>query len=78
MGGYTTLALAGAEINVERLRQQCPDKKINLNLSLLMQCRARKLVPQQKLADSRIKAAIAISYLTDFGIKDQGEGYINF
>lgn len=61
LGGYTTLALAGAEINANRLRQQCPNKKINLNISLLLQCRAQKLVSQQQLADSRIKAAIAIS-----------------
>lgn len=61
LGGYTTLALAGAEINVKRLRQHCPNKKISLNISLLMQCRAKNLVPQRQLKDSRIKGAIAIS-----------------
>ena len=61
LGGYTTLALAGAEINVDRLQEQCPNKKINLNMSLLMQCRAKDLNPQQQLADPRIDAAIAIS-----------------
>ena len=61
LGGYTTLALAGAEINVDRLQKQCPNKKINLNMSLLMQCRAKDLNPQQQLADPRIDAAIAIS-----------------
>ena len=61
LGGYTTLALAGAKINTERLNQQCPEKKINLNMSLLMQCRAKDLVTQKQLADPRIKAAIAIS-----------------
>lgn len=61
LGGYTTLALAGAELNVDRLRQHCPNKKINLNISLLMQCRAKDLTPQDQLADPRIKAAIAIS-----------------
>ena len=61
LGGYTTLALAGAEINVERLQQQCPNKKINLNMSLLMQCRAKELIPERQLADPRIDAAIAIS-----------------
>ena len=61
LGGYTTLALAGAEIDVKRLQKQCPNKKINLNMSLLMQCRAKDLIPQQELADSRIDAAIAIS-----------------
>ena len=61
LGGYTTLALAGAEINVNRLQEQCPNKKINLNISLLMQCRAKELIPQQQLADPRIDAVIAIS-----------------
>lgn len=61
LGGYTTLALSGAEINAERLRQQCPRKKINLNMSLLMQCRAKDLTFQHQLADSRIDVAIAIS-----------------
>ena len=61
LGGYTTLALAGAEINVDRLQKQCPNKKINLNVSLLMQCRAKDLKIEGKLADPRIKGAIAIS-----------------
>lgn len=61
LGGYTALTLAGAEININRLRQYCPDKKINLNVSLLMQCLAKDLTPKQKLADPRIQAAIAIS-----------------
>ena len=61
LGGYTTLALAGAEINLDRLRQQCPNKKINLNISLLMQCRAKNLEVESQLGDSRIKGAIAIS-----------------
>ena len=61
LGGYTTLALAGAEINANRLQKQCPNKKINLNMSLLMQCRAKDLTSQQQLSDPRIDAAIAIS-----------------
>ena len=61
LGGYTTLALAGAKINLDRLQQQCPNKKINLNMSLLMQCRAKNLKIERQLADSRIKGAIAIS-----------------
>ena len=72
LGGYTTLALAGAEINVERLRQQCPHKKIHLNISLLMQCRAKDLVPQKNLKDSRIKAAIAISPIASNILGEEG------
>ena len=61
LGGYTALAVAGADINVDRLRKQCPNKKINLNISLLMQCQAKDLTLGQQLADPRIDAAIAIS-----------------
>ena len=61
LGGYTTLALAGAQINSTRLRSSCPEKKINLNISLLMQCRAQYLTSQKQLADRRIKGVVAIS-----------------
>ena len=78
LGGYTTLALAGAEINIDRLQQQCPNKKINLNISLLMQCRAKNLTPQRQLADSRIKGAIAISPIVSgiFGKESLSNIYI--
>ena len=72
LGGYTTLALAGAEINVDRLQKQCPNKKINLNMSLLMQCRAKNLNPQQQLADPRIDAAIAISPISSGILGQEG------
>jgi hypothetical protein len=38
-GGYTALALAGAEINFEQLQKDCPVLNETLNLSLLLQCR---------------------------------------
>lgn len=61
-GGYTSLTLAGAPLNFERLEQECPPKQANLNLSLLLQCQARFLPPDSyNLADNRVKAAIAIS-----------------
>lgn len=61
-GGYTTLALAGAEINFEQLQQECASLNNSLNLSLLLQCSALQLPPSQyQLADSRIKGAIAIN-----------------
>ncbi|MEO1559025.1 MAG: alpha/beta hydrolase, partial [Cyanobacteria bacterium J06632_19] len=61
-GGYTALALAGAEINFPRLQENCPVDKNTLNVSLLLQCQAlslRKL--DYKLSDSRVKAAVAIN-----------------
>ena len=76
LGGYTALTLAGAEINVERLRQQCPDKKIHLNISLLMQCRAKSLAPRKNLSDRRIKGAIAISPIASNILGEEGIGQI--
>lgn len=61
-GGYTALALAGAEINFEQLPQECASLNNSLNLSLLLQCSALRLPQiQYQLADSRIKAALAIN-----------------
>ncbi len=57
-GGYTALAVAGATIDFEHLEQEC---NRNLNLSLLLQCRALSLKPKaDNLKDERVKA-IAIT-----------------
>ncbi|MBD2090147.1 alpha/beta hydrolase [Microcoleus sp. FACHB-1515] len=60
-GGYTALALAGAEINRDQLRQDCPPGD-SFNLSLLLQCQANDL-PQRtpRLRDDRIKAVMALN-----------------
>lgn len=61
-GGYTALALAGAEINFEKIQQDCQHSNDSLNLSLLLQCRGVDLPPADyQLQDRRIKAAIAIN-----------------
>ena len=60
MGGYTGLALAGAQINVQQLNIDCTMN--TLNLSLLLQCRALNLFqPIPNFRDERIKAVLAIS-----------------
>lgn len=61
LGGYTALALAGAEINQNQLAQDC-QKTDTLNLSLLLQCRALQL-PQSipTFRDDRVQAVIAIN-----------------
>lgn len=58
IGGTTALALAGAEIDRQRLERQC-DRPLNLlNISILYQCRASELPrSRQSLKDERIKAA---------------------
>ncbi|MBL1177742.1 alpha/beta hydrolase [Pantanalinema sp. GBBB05] len=64
-GATTALAVAGATVNVARLNQECvPDKHI-LNFSVLLQCRASYLPPQEyRFADPRIKAVLAAYPLT--------------
>jgi predicted dienelactone hydrolase len=71
LGGYTVLALAGGEINFERVKRDCNPNR-SLNLSVLLQCTANELQPQPyALKDPRIKAVFAISPLasTIFGKK---------
>ena len=61
LGGYTALALAGAEINQKQLAQDCQNAD-TLNLSLLLQCRALQLPPTEPtFRDDRVKAVIAIN-----------------
>lgn len=61
-GGYTVLALAGAEINFEQIQQDCQTINDSLNLSLLLQCRVEVLPRQDfELQDERIQAAFAIN-----------------
>ncbi|MBD2345768.1 alpha/beta hydrolase [Anabaena subtropica] len=64
-GGYTVLSLAGAKINFDQLNEDCDPDNSSLNVSLLLQCEANQLIPQDyQLQDSRIKAVIAINPIT--------------
>ncbi|MBE9137306.1 alpha/beta hydrolase [Nodosilinea sp. LEGE 07088] len=65
LGGYTTLALAGATVDPASLEQNCPPQiSSQLNLSMLLQCSVLTLPqPLPTLQDSRVKAAIAINPL---------------
>lgn len=62
MGAYTSLALAGATIDLDTLGESCPPQFSQLNLSLLLQCLVLSLPqPLPILQDERVKAAIAIN-----------------
>ncbi len=64
-GAYTALALAGAEIDFENLREICQPFEDPFNLSLLLQCEALRLPSfNYNLRDERIQSAIAINPLT--------------
>ncbi|EAZ92982.1 alpha/beta hydrolase [Crocosphaera chwakensis] len=62
LGGSTAYSLAGANINHQRLAQDCEQKNPLLNSSLFLQCRGSYL-PQQNynLGDERVKA-IALAH----------------
>ncbi|MDJ0704916.1 MAG: hypothetical protein QNJ46_16665 [Leptolyngbyaceae cyanobacterium MO_188.B28] len=64
LGAYTTLALAGATVDLETLAEHCPPRSSQLNLSLLLQCLVLTLPqPLTSLQDNRVQAAIAINPL---------------
>ncbi len=63
-GGYTALAAAGATLNFERIRVTCSQPtQIRLDLSYSFQCLNEEIPPfdTRILADSRVRAAIAIN-----------------
>jgi predicted dienelactone hydrolase len=66
LGGYTALALAGADLDLKFLRQQCQPDLTNLritNLSMLLQCEALHTSQPDSLLlkDDRVKAVIAVN-----------------
>lgn len=77
-GGYTALALAGAQINFPQLQKDCPVDQNTLNVSLLLQCQALGLPAfDYKLSDPRIKAAVAINPVDSSVYGQEGLSKIN-
>ena len=78
-GGYTALALAGADIDFNVIRESCPPNSLSLNASLLLQCQAGQLAEPTattlSLQDGRVRAAIAINPMTSvlFGEESMGQ-----
>jgi predicted dienelactone hydrolase len=66
LGGYTTLAIAGAPINVPLLQRSCvPERPFVFNMSIYLQCRAAPLPPTSlSLQDQRVDAVIALNPIT--------------
>ncbi|NJL82621.1 MAG: alpha/beta hydrolase [Chloroflexaceae bacterium] len=59
-GGYAVLAVAGATIDWEHLQADCDRVPRELNLSLLLQCRALALPRQDyQFRDERVKVVVA-------------------
>lgn len=69
LGGYTALALAGAKLDYDGIQKDCHPQTVNKNwnLSVLLQCGALKVEPNNRgkdLSDSRVKAVIAVNPIT--------------
>lgn len=72
-GGYTALALVGAQLNFAQLEQDCQGLQNSLNLSLLLQCQVLELPKRTyTFTDPRIKAAIAVNPLTSSVFGQEG------
>ena len=64
-GGMTAFFVAGAPLNLPRIREICDRDNFTLNISLFLQCRASDLPPGgYDLQDERIGAIIAINPVT--------------
>ncbi|AFY31631.1 alpha/beta hydrolase [Calothrix sp. PCC 7507] len=64
-GGGTALAVAGAELQLERLKQVCKGNLTTLSLGETIQCSAQELPENSyQLRDTRVKQAIALSPTT--------------
>ena len=78
-GGYTSLALVGAEINLEQVQTDCQSngEHGSLNISLLLQCQAGELGGiDYDLKDDRIAAVFAINPLNSTIFGEMGMGKI--
>ncbi|BAQ63579.1 alpha/beta hydrolase [Geminocystis sp. NIES-3709] len=65
LGGTTVLSLAGAPLNIARLKTECQQNQVIVNTALILQCQASHLPPvEYNLQDSRIKAIISTHPLT--------------
>ncbi|WP_445633317.1 Dienelactone hydrolase [Nostoc sp. DSM 114161] len=72
-GGGTALAIAGAELQLERLKQRCKQNLAILSLGEAMQCIAQELPENSyQLRDNRIKGAIALNPTTSLIFGETG------
>ena len=80
-GGYTALAIAGANPspNFNQLQQDCEIEAKSLDTALLLECRALKLNPTKtyNFRDQRIKAVIASNPVNASIFGEEGMSKIN-
>lgn len=62
LGGYTALAVAGAELNFDHLQEVCDRSFIHLNTSLLLQCQALELPRETyNFRDPRVNSVLLVN-----------------
>ncbi|ESA34588.1 dienelactone hydrolase [Leptolyngbya sp. Heron Island J] len=72
-GGYTALALTGAQLNIEQLETRCANELTNsVNVSIPLQCLALQSQFEQPLQDERIKAAFVFNPFTSLVFGETG------
>ncbi|MEH2394719.1 MAG: alpha/beta hydrolase [Nostoc sp.] len=72
-GGGTALAVAGAELQLEHLKQRCKKNLTSLSLGEAIQCIAQELPENSyQLRDTRIKQAIALNPTTSLIFGETG------
>lgn len=75
LGGYTALALAGAQMDTQQLDRTCPQER--LNLARLVQCQVKPPdTPPATAQDPRIKAIVAINPVTSSLLGPKGVSQI--
>jgi predicted dienelactone hydrolase len=76
LGGYTALALAGAQLNLDLLRRECQPSFIDLNsanLSMPLQCEAlQTTIDPQPLQDDRVQAIVAVNSVSNSVFGQEG------
>jgi predicted dienelactone hydrolase len=79
LGGYTALALVGAELDLEHLRKFCQNSlSLTKSPGDWLQCAAKELKGRKlQLQDKRVKNAIALNPLTGEIFGQKGMGKVN-
>ncbi|MDJ0694306.1 alpha/beta hydrolase [Mastigocoleus sp. MO_188.B34] len=72
-GGGTALAIAGGELQLEKLKERCQDNLTTLSLGEGIQCVAQELPKNRyQLRDERVKSVIALNPISSLMFGDTG------
>ncbi|MEM8808231.1 MAG: alpha/beta fold hydrolase [Cyanobacteria bacterium P01_G01_bin.38] len=83
LGGYTALAVAGADVNATQITETCQGNTVaqrpSLNLSMLIQCRFAEIPSDAsfEVQDERVEAVIALNPFTSKVFGEAGLGAID-